>query len=75
MKTPGLSESEAQKASERTVWKPGLYPASFREAVERLARRSGNEMIEAVLTVTGPDGSEREFRDYLSGTAGLGAAN
>jgi hypothetical protein len=73
MRTPGFSEAEAKKASERRLLKAGLYPARFREALERQSRR-GNEMIEVTVAVSDPDGNEREFRDYLSGTTGLGAA-
>lgn len=74
MKTPALSEGEAKKASERRLLKVGWYPALIREAVERESRR-GNEMIEVLVVVTDPGGNgDREFRDYLSGTAGLGAA-
>jgi hypothetical protein len=74
MKTPGLSELEAKSASERTLLKAGWHPALFQEAVERESRR-GNAMIEVLVTVTdASNGGEREFRDYLTGSAGLGAA-
>jgi hypothetical protein len=74
MKTPGFSEADAKKASERPLFTAGWYPALFREAVERESRR-GNAMIEVIVVVTDAHGNgEREFRDYLSSTAGLGAA-
>lgn len=46
----------------------------IREAAEWVFR-SGNEMIEVLVAVTDAGGNgEREFRDYLTGAAGLGAA-
>ena len=65
MRTTPRSEAEAAKASRRTLLKPGEYDGRFREAVERQSKR-GNDMIEVVVVVSAGDGTEREFRDFLT---------
>jgi hypothetical protein len=75
MRTPGFSEAEAKKASGRQLFKEGWHLGRFREAAERVSR-SGTEMIEVLVAVTGAGGKgEREFRNHLTGAAGLGVAN
>ena len=65
MKTTPRSEDEAKRASLRTLLKAGVsYIALIAEAVEKKSRRD-NDMIELLLLVQLPDGSEQELRDWL----------
>ena len=65
MKTTPRTEDEAKRASSRTLLKAGVsYTALIAEAVEKLSR-GGNPMIELLLLVQLPDGSEQELRDWL----------
>jgi hypothetical protein len=72
VKTRALTESEAQKASKRTLLRPGLHDATIREAIERPDKR-GNDMIELSVAVRDAEGNERTLRDWLTNTT-LGAA-
>jgi hypothetical protein len=65
MKITPRSDDEARRASSRELLKAGVsYIALISEAVEKKSRRD-NDMIELLLLVQMPDGSERELRDWL----------
>lgn len=73
MKTPGLSEADALRASKRTLLKPQWTEnVSIKSAREHLSQRE-RETIELVLLVPDGDGGERIIKDWLS-AEGLGAA-
>jgi hypothetical protein len=73
MKTTARSETEAVRASSRTLLRAGWHDdARIVEAVEKPSKR-GNDMIELTVVVPDAAGEERTLRDWLTDTT-LGAA-
>ncbi len=64
MKVEVRSETDARKAALRKLLSAGQYEARIIEAFETTSK-AGNDMIELLVSVRCPDGSEREFRDWL----------
>lgn len=62
MRFTPVSEEEAATVN---VFPKGEYEAVVKNAVEKTSKSSGNPMFEVDLTVYGPDGKERNVRDYL----------
>lgn len=72
MKTPALSEADAQRAAKRTLICVGWHDGRIIEAAEKRSK-SGNDMIEIAVGVFDADGNERTIRDWLTNSK-LGAA-
>ena len=69
MKTSGLSEADALRASKHTLLKPGwIDGAHIATANEYLSRRE-NETIELELLVPDGSGGERIIKTWLTGAA------
>lgn len=67
MRFDPVSEEEAQSAN---LFPKGEYDAVVESSVEKTSKAKGNEMIELVLLVYGPEGKERRLKDWLVATDG-----
>jgi hypothetical protein len=68
MKTTGLSEADALRASKPTLIKPQWVDVRIESAGEHLSRRE-KETIELVLLVPDGSGGERTIKMWLTGAA------
>jgi hypothetical protein len=69
MKTPGYSESDALRASKRTLIKLGwVEGARIESAIER-PDRHGDDMTELVVRVPDGNGGERTIKIWLTSVA------
>lgn len=62
MRFTPVSEEEAATVN---VFPKGEYEAVVKSATEKTSKASGNPMFEVDLVVYGPDGKERNVRDWL----------
>lgn len=62
MRFTPVSEEQAQTVN---LFPKGIYDAVVKIVLEKTSKTSGNPMFEVELTVYGPEGKERNVRDYI----------